>query len=56
MTIRGVEINTVATKMVKYTKIYFKASDGWIWQFSKKCSITDRHKFGEALSGPSERV
>jgi hypothetical protein len=41
MNIRGIEINTVASKMVKYTYIYFKASDGWIWQFSKKrCAIT----------------
>jgi hypothetical protein len=31
MNLRGIEINIVASKMAKYTKIYFEASDGWFW-------------------------
>lgn len=56
MNIRGIVINIVASKMVKCTEIYFEATDGRIWWFSKKRAITNRHTFGEARNGPSERV
>jgi hypothetical protein len=31
MNIRGTEINSVASKIIKFMKIHFKASGGWVW-------------------------
>jgi len=54
MKIRGVETKSGITTMTKHTKIQFKASDSWLWQFSKNYGNAKRDSFSAALSVPTK--
>jgi hypothetical protein len=54
MKIRGVETISGITTMAKHTRIQFKASDSWLWQFSKNHGTAKRYSFSAALSVPTK--
>jgi hypothetical protein len=52
----GVELCCAADTLAKHVKIYFKASDGWLWHFCKHQGIVNRRTFGESLSDTTEET
>jgi hypothetical protein len=50
MKIGGAETKSGINTMAKHTKIQFKASDSWLWQFSKNHGTAKRYSFSAALS------
>jgi hypothetical protein len=54
MKIRGAETKSGINTTTKHIKIQFKASDSWLWQFSKNHGTAKRYSFRAALSVPTK--